>query len=282
MEPPRRRSAFADRLKAYAAFAFGDDAIFSHRGNWQAFFRERIGPAFNGRLIFEIGCSDGAFLATLAAKHPDTAFIGLDWKHKSLFLAAERVETLGLRNVALLRGRGQDLTRMFGDGELDEILVLHPDPFAEPDELKNRLIAEPFLLDAHRVLRDGTATLTLKTDHPGYYGWTLALLGLPEPVHFDAARARAAAASDLATRLLGQPRVRASDLMSPPDLPKRSDAVLNHFAVAATSADYWNDPAVLAHTAQRAFAGERTFFEERFLRKKQPIYYVELRKQDTP
>ena len=282
MDVPRRRSIFVDRLLPYAAFAFGEDAVASHRGQWSAFFRDRIGPAFDGRVILEIGCSDGAFLARLAARHPTTAFIGLDWKHKSLFLAAERIEQLGLQNIAVLRGRGQDLATMFAPGEVDELLLFHPDPFAEPDELHNRLFAEPFLLAAHTLLRDQRSTLTLKTDHPGYYGWALANLGLDEPAHFALARARAAADPTLANRLAGEPRIRASDLLAIAEHPTRSGAAIDRFTVAAKSADFWNDPAVLQHTSNRVFAGERTFFEDRFLKKRQPIYYLELQKCRKP
>lgn len=279
MSPPRPRSVYADRLSAYAAFALGDDAIYARRGHWRAFFGERIGPAFDGRLVLEIGCSDGAFLATLAAKHPTTGFVGLDWKHKSLFIAAGRVDASGLRNIGLLRGRGQDVADVFGDSELDEILVLHPDPFATPAEWPNRLIAEPFLIDAHHTLNGPAAALTLKTDHPGYYGWVLALLGLAEPAHFNTARARAIATPTLANRLDGDPRIRAADLMPVTDPVPRSQPVIDRFDVAAHSFDYWHDPAALAHTAGRPFADERTFFEDRFLKKRQPIYYVELRKR---
>ena len=276
---PRRRSLYADRLSRYAGFAFGDDAVFAQRGRWAAFLRDRIGPTFDGRVILEIGCSDGAFLARLAAKHPTTAFVGLDWKHKALFQGAERVDGLGLRNVVLLRGRGQDLCTMFGPGEVDEILLFHPDPFATPEELPNRLFAEPFLVDAHAVLRDERSTLTLKTDHPGYYGWALALFGVAEPAHFDVARARAEAEPVTASKLTGSPRIRAADLLVDADRPARSTAATERFDVMVVSADFWNDSTTLGHAAGRVFAGERTFFEERFLKKRQPIYYVELAKR---
>src|SRR4051812_5086038 len=109
---PTRRSVFADRLSAFPEIALDADDIYRHRGGWHDFFRERMGATFTGQIVFEIGCADAAFLTTIAAKHPGVAFVGLDWKYKSLFLGAERVAQLGLRNVALLRGRAQDVTRI--------------------------------------------------------------------------------------------------------------------------------------------------------------------------
>ena len=279
MDLPPRRSVYADRLSRYRSFAFGDAAVSTHCGQWAAFFHDRIGPAFGGRVVLEIGCADGAYLARLAAKHPTTAFVGLDWKHKALFQAAERIDGMGLKNVALLRGRGQDLRTMFGPAEVDEILLFHPDPFATPAELPNRLFAEPFLIDAHAVLRDEESTLTLKTDHPGYYAWALAVLGIAEPEHFALARARAEAEPATASKLAGSPRIRAADLLVDADRPARSTAATERFDVMVVSADFWNDPKLVGHAAGRVFAGERTFFEERFLKKRQPIYYVELAKR---
>lgn len=263
---PKRRSVYADRLHEHGAFVFSDHTAGAHRGLWRSFFTPRIGAAYDQRVILEIGCNDAALLTTLAAKHPQTAFVGLDWKAKALHDAAGRVASAGLSNVALVRARAQDLLHLFAEGELDEIWIFHPDPCAGPDELRHRLFAEPFLVDAYAALRSEGSTLSLKTDHPGYYQWALALFGLPVPPWFRSPDPAA-------------PKVRHRDLTPSASLPAASTALQRLFAVGANSPNYWNDPAVLAHTASRAFANEVTTFESRFLRKRQPIYYLELRKK---
>jgi tRNA (guanine-N7-)-methyltransferase len=171
----RRRSVFADRLLEFRDFTFSDGAEFGRRGTWREFFSSRIGGAFDGRVIFEIGCNDAALLARVAARYPTAAFIGIDWKCRALHRAAERVAGAGLSNVALFHGRAQDITRFFADSELDEVWIFHPDPCDKPNELRNRLFAKPFLLDAHRAMRRG-ASLILKTDHRGYVEASLAEL----------------------------------------------------------------------------------------------------------
>ena len=248
-----RRSVYADRLHAFSDFAFGDDAAFHNRGRWRDFFRPRIGPGFDGRVVFEIGCSDGDYLTRLAGKFPHTAFVGLDWKARALYEAAGRVAARHSSNIALIRGRGQDASRVFDDREVDEIWVFHPDPCDRAVELKNRLIAGPFLTQAHQVLRDDRCVLVLKTDHAGYYRWVLNLFGLPGP-----------------------------DLMHPKDSPGPGDAVRRLFRLSMNTPDFWNDPAALAHTAGRLFAGETTAYESRFLRKRRPIFYVEMEKVERP
>jgi hypothetical protein len=47
----------------------------------------------------------------------------------------------------------------------------------------------------------------------------------------------------------------------------------------ANSADFWKDEAILRHVAGRAFAGHVTPYEERFRKKRKPIYYFELRRR---
>jgi tRNA G46 methylase TrmB len=256
-----RRSVYADRLREFSDFAFGDDEVFARRGRWRGYFRDRIGPTYDGRVILEIGCADGAFVSRIAAQHQNAAFIGLDWKAKAVYDGARRVAEEGLRNVTLLRGRAQDIRKIFADAELDEIWVFHPDPCDRDADLKNRLIAPPFLADVHHVLRDHSSTLTLKTDHPSYYQWVLALLGLPEPDWSQHSRTR--------TR----------DLIPAESLPPASDKVRRMYDVVMNSANYWTDPAAQSHTAGRAFAGLATTYESRFMKKRLPIYFIELRKK---
>lgn len=170
----------------------------------------------------------------------------------------------------LLRARGQDLLNIFGTGELDEIWVFHPDPCDRDVELKNRLINETFLINAHAALKPADSVLAIKTDHPGYYQWLLSLVGLPEPIWFKEP-------SDA----ISHPKLRREDLMRQEDLPKLSQAASERFTIAMNAPDFWNDTAAQSHTAGRLFAGEQTLFESRFVRKRQPIHYLELRKRGS-
>jgi tRNA (guanine-N(7)-)-methyltransferase len=222
------RSIYADKLAEFSELAFAGGAATEHRGRWRAYFRERIGASFDGRIVLEIGCYNAHFLSNIAAAHSATAFVGLDWKCKQLYDGASNMVARSIRNVALLRARAQDITSMFAAGELNEIWIFHPEPCDQPHELKNRLIAEPFLREAHATLHEG-GRIYLKTDHRGYYEWTLATIG--EGCYH--------------------------------------------------SGDYWNDAVALARTRHTAFAGHVTAYEQRFLRKKHPIYFIECPKRQV-
>jgi tRNA G46 methylase TrmB len=286
------RSIHADRLGHFPEFVFGDLAAFGFSGKWREFFRRRIGPAYDGRVIGEIGCANAAFLGRIAAKYPMTGFVGVDWKCKAISDGARLIAGSGLKNIALLRARGQDMPGIFGERELDEIWVFHPDPCADhgivgPRELRGSqserlqipLIGEPFLLDVHNILRDRASLLAIKTDHPGYYQRILGLFGLPEPHWFQAARKQGATGDRKSNHGIPMPypRVRPGDLMPPGVAPSPSEALRGCFDVAMHSADFWHDPAALAHTTDRCFSGEATAFESRFIRKRFPIYYFEVR-----
>jgi len=236
------RSVYASRLSEFSDFTFADHAAFQFRGAWRDYFRRRIGPAFDGQIILEIGCFNAVYLSKIAAKYPTIAFIGLDWKCKPIYDGAQRVAGLGLNNVALLRARGQDLPRIFAESEVDEIWVFHPEPCDHDPKSQSCLIGDAFLGNAHQALRKTSSVLAFKTDRFDYYQWMLNLFEFREG---------------------------ADDRIS----------VRNRFDIAFASPSYWQDPAAIRHTRSRCFWGEVTAYENRFLKKRLAIHYVELRKR---
>lgn len=251
-----RRSVFSDRLLQFRNFAFSDGAEFSRRGTWADYFRTRIGPAFTGEIVLDVGCHEGELLSAVSTQNPATAFIGLDWKPRSLFHAATKLQASP--NVALLHARAQDLSRLFAPSELSELWLFHPEPCALPHELSHRLFNPPFLLAAHTALRPG-GLFCLKTDHPGYFQHALALLGLPPP--FAAAHSAVPA----------HPRPRTADLGPPAELPPPDPALTSGFLPTSIEPDFWS-----AQPSSRLFSPHTTTYEARFRRRKNPIHYLEL------
>jgi tRNA (guanine-N7-)-methyltransferase len=263
----KRRSVYADRLHAFPGLVFSDGAEFINRGRWREHFRERIGSTFDNQLILDIGCASGELLLKVAAKRPQTAFIGLDWKCRSLCHAAQRIAEVGIPNIALLHGRAQEIGAIVARRELSEIWLFHPEPCDTEKTLPHRLFDDTFLLEAHRALPHG-GRLMLKTDHAGYFQWALALLNQHEPELFEQVRQGRQMAA----------RVRRSELVDPKKLPAASDVLSRRFQPTVISLDYWNDPVAGLATGAHAFADETSGYEARFKTKRWPIYYLELRK----
>ncbi|MEZ4365720.1 MAG: hypothetical protein R2939_05465 [Kofleriaceae bacterium] len=262
---PRAPNRFLARLPALAPRVLNDVAAADRRGRWRPAARAGA-PVARRPLVVELGCADAAVLRAAAVARPDHTFVGIDWGPEALCAAADGASG----DVTFIHGRGQALRRYFADGEVDELWIFHPEPCDRPRQRRNRLLSPTLLLDAHAVLTPGAGRLTLKTDHPGYYGWALGLLGMPPPPWFAAARA-------------GQPvpahvsRLRADELLAPDDVAPVVPEVAARFAVGCQSTDFWADPVAQAHVAGRGFAGRRTAYEEHHARRHRPIYLLELR-----
>jgi tRNA G46 methylase TrmB len=56
-------------------------------------------------------------------------------------------------------------------------------------------------------------------------------------------------------------------------------SVASRFGVTASSSDFWHDDAARSQASEKHFAGESSFFETRYLKKRRPIHYLEITKR---
>lgn len=264
------QNPYVARLQEFSSFAFNEPDIFNFYrdggGGWEEYFLGRMNSSPQ-RLIFEIGCSNASFLCDIAVANPRLAFVGMDWKYKVLYKGAKRADQEKLENISLLRGRAQDLSKIFGPAEIDELWLFFPDPWAKKGQLKHRLVREDFLADAHRSLKPG-GKLYFKTDHPGYFQWVLALFGEPQPdlpeYSMSAPAERSYRNRQIAVRRLEND-----------NLPEANARCREMFKLDFHTTDYWSGSA----RRPALFSETRTLFEKVFVEEGLPIYYVELLKQ---
>lgn len=261
-----------DRLGEFPR-TFYDGREFTQSGGW----RERLGLGAGACLVVDMGCNDGTLLAAAAQRHREAGFVGVDWSPRLLFHAGRRVagdllpegggrgslEDVALSNVALVHGRAQEMERMFGGGEVDEVWLFQPEPMQLNTRVATRLFDEVFLLSCGKVLKRG-GRVTLKTDHAGYYQWACAILGVVP-------------ASAFAAQERGERKAKRKEILTAKELPGARAGLRGRFRVAVNSADYWNDPVALEDTKGRAYFGVESTYERRFKAKGLPIYLVELR-----
>src|SRR5690606_27029527 len=112
----------------------------------------------------------GEFMMEYCEKNPDANFIGMDFRFKRSYALAKKLAQHPTKNFRYLRGRGERISFMFGESEVDKIFYFFPDPWPKKRQWKRRLFQEHFLECAHKVLRPG-GTLFVKTDHDGYAEW---------------------------------------------------------------------------------------------------------------
>ncbi len=137
---------------------------------------ENRGDFFNNDstrpLFLEIGCGKGAFICSLAKKHPDTNLIALERIADVAMLAMEKCKTSELTNVRFIIGDVAKLWDIFGDGTVDRIYLNFSDPWPKAGHAKRRLTHRNFLMQYKRILKPSGA-IFFKTDNRGLFDFSL-------------------------------------------------------------------------------------------------------------
>lgn len=135
----------------------------------------------------EIGFGDGAHLAEIARRQPDTGFLGVEvYKNGvanllSLITGIREGENLP-ENPLPESGRADNI-RVFDDDvrvlfaalpdcSFDKIYLLFPDPWPKKKHASRRFVNPENLRELARLLKKG-GVLQIATDHPVYKAWVL-------------------------------------------------------------------------------------------------------------
>ena len=117
----------------------------------------------------EVGSGKGLFLSSAAAAAPDRNFLGIEIAHGYARLIAGKLAAAGLTNARIIHGDAGFLVgSLLPDACLAGMHVYFPDPWWKARHRKRRVLSEPFLLQAGRVLAPG-AVLHVWTDVEEYF-----------------------------------------------------------------------------------------------------------------
>ena len=117
----------------------------------------------------EIGMGKGTFLTEQAKSRPKTNFVGIEWARWFWRYASDRLRRNGCANARATRAEALFFLREHvPDASIAVLHVYFPDPWPKKRHHKRRLIQEPFMLQAKRVLTRG-GRLQIVTDHKGYF-----------------------------------------------------------------------------------------------------------------
>ncbi|MCD4789563.1 MAG: tRNA (guanosine(46)-N7)-methyltransferase TrmB [Bacteroidales bacterium] len=149
-----------------------DDVIndFYLKGKWNSNFFKNNNP-----IVLELGCGKGEYTVSLARKHPNKNFIGIDRKGARMWRGAKTTVDEDLRNIAFLRTQIELTGKCFGKNEVNEIWLTFPDPQPKKKKASKRLTSPPFLEIYHQFLIPGSI-IHLKTDNAGLFIYTLKII----------------------------------------------------------------------------------------------------------
>jgi tRNA (guanine-N7-)-methyltransferase len=117
----------------------------------------------------EIGIGKGTFLTEQATARPEVNFFGIEWANWFYRYASDRLRRHGCTNARTVRAEALFFLREHvPPASLAVLHVYFPDPWPKARHHKRRLIQEPFMLQARRVLQPG-GRLQVVTDHQGYF-----------------------------------------------------------------------------------------------------------------
>lgn len=132
----------------------------------------------------EIGMGKGRFLMDMAKKYPDINYVGIEKYSSVLLRAIQKQEEEMLPNVLFIRMEAENITEVFGKGEVDQIYLNFSDPWPKDRHAKRRLPSREFLKRFDEILKpDGT--VEFKTDNQELFAFALEEVE-PAGWHLDA------------------------------------------------------------------------------------------------
>ena len=171
---PSSINPYWEKLQSLPAGVICDQETEELQGLWRKKFSETYQrhALTQKKLILEVGCNGGHLLTALAEREPDALYLGIDWKFKQIYRAAEKAKKKDLQNTLFLRSRAERVPFTFGEHELDEVKVYFPDPWEKRAVKKNRFITSSWLQNIWKILKP-SGNLHIKTDHREYFTWIL-------------------------------------------------------------------------------------------------------------
>ncbi len=131
----------------------------------------------DARLVWEIGCGHGHFLAGYAAANKDQLCVGVDIIIERVRRGAKKKDSAELKNLHFVRAEAQlFLAVLPDDARFTSIYVLFPDPWPKKRHHKNRIMQAGFLHEVAKKTEQG-ASLYFRTDFEPYFSEVEEMLG---------------------------------------------------------------------------------------------------------
>lgn len=136
------------------------------RGKWHEVFGN------DSPIRIEIGMGKGRFIMDLARQNPDVNYVGIEKYSSVLIRGIQKLEADPLPNLYFIRMEAEEITSVFGAGEVDRIYLNFSDPWPKDRHAKRRLPSREFLHRYDEILiPDGV--IEFKTDNHDLFQFAL-------------------------------------------------------------------------------------------------------------
>ena len=151
---------------AQSEYVVQEGILESCPGTWQEMFSNQH------PIHIEIGMGKGKFIHTMAKEHPGINYVGIEKYSSVLLRAIQKMEEEPLPNLKFIRMDAEDITKVFGKGEVDKIYLNFSDPWPKDRHAKRRLPSREFLARYEIILKEG-AKLEFKTDNKDLFDFAV-------------------------------------------------------------------------------------------------------------
>ena len=161
----RKKPWITEAILEFKDFVFTDSEVIKNM-SWTESFENKA------PLQVELGTGKGTFITTLAQRHPDINFIGIEAQQDVLYYAAKEVAADKLPNVKLLVFDINHIMEAFANHSIERFYINFCDPWPKPRHAKRRLTHQGFLEKYQQLLTEN-GQLFFKTDNKDLFDFSL-------------------------------------------------------------------------------------------------------------
>lgn len=137
-----------------------------NRDRWKELFGN------SNPIHIEIGMGKGRFIIDMAKLHPEINYIGIEKYSSVLVRGIQKMDERELSNLYFIRMDAEEITEVFGHGEVEKIYLNFSDPWPKERHAKRRLPSREFLRRYNEILsKEGK--LEFKTDNSELFTFAL-------------------------------------------------------------------------------------------------------------
>ena len=151
---------------AESIYVVNEEMMFECAGKWHEVFGN------DNPIHIEIGMGKGKFIHAMAKLNPHINYVGIEKYSSVLLRAVQKMEEEEVPNLKFLRMDAEDIVKVFGEGEVDQIYLNFSDPWPKDRHAKRRLPSREFLARYDVILKKG-GKLEFKTDNRGLFDFAV-------------------------------------------------------------------------------------------------------------